>query len=253
VQSLTLVLSFLGAGFVHAAGVLPRQGTDAPCSTAVPACVSWERAFTSCQDLACECSAAVSAGTQCGDACYITANPSAYSFLSTLASACIASETTGVPSVITPAPTATDNIVGGNECNTGNPACTAFSSSVANCAVTDEACQCPIILEYGPACSMCYASYEPEIASAYSAIISACGGTGGGRVATPTGGAATTGGNTQTTAATGSLNAKSTTGSPNTTKSTSGASRYDGLFGFSEALGISVFLFMGSLMILFFG
>lgn len=164
----------------------PRQGTDSPCSTAVPACVSWEIAFTSCQDLACECSAAVSLGTKCGDACYITANPSAYSFLSTLASACIASETGGVPSVITPAPTASGTLVGAADCNTGNPACTAFSDSEASCAVTDEACQCPIILEYGPACSICYASYEPDIASAYSGLISACGGTGGGSVATPT-------------------------------------------------------------------
>jgi len=250
-----LALSLLSAGFVYAANVLPRQGTDSPCSTAVPACVSWEIAFTSCQDLACECSAAVSLGTQCGDACYITANPSAYSFLSTLASACIASETGGVPSVITPAP-ASVNLVGADECNTGNPACTAFSASVASCALTDEACQCPIILEYGPACSICYASYEPDIASAYSGLISACGGinTGGGSVATPTGNAATTGGNTQqATAATGGANAKSTTGSPNTTKSTSGASRYDGLFGVSAVLGISVVVFIGSVVTLFFG
>ena len=249
-----MALSFLSTGFVYAANVLPRQGTDSPCSTAVPACVSWEAAFTSCQDLACECSAAVSLGTQCGDACYITANPSAYSFLSTLASACIASKTGGVPSVITPAPTATGNPAGAANCNTGNSACTAFSASVASCAETDEACQCPIVLEYGPACSICYASYEPNIASAYSALISACGGTGGRSAATPTGNAATTGGNTQqATAATGGTNAKTTTGSPDTTKSTSGASRYDGLFGFSAVLGISVIVFMGSVVTLFFG
>jgi len=249
-------LSFLGAGFVYASGILPRQGTDSPCSTAVPACVSWEIAFTSCQDLACECSAAVSLGTQCGDACYITANPSAYSFLSTLASACIASHTSGAPASITPITTDLGTLSGANDCNTGNAACTAFSSSVANCAITDESCQCPIILQYGPACSSCYASYEPEIASAYAGIISACGGNAGGSVATATTGhATTTGGNTQqATAAAGGTNAKSTgTGSPSTTKSASGASRYDGFFGLSAVTGISVVVFMGSAVTLFFG
>jgi len=136
-----------------------------------------------------------------------------------------------------------------------NSACNVFSASVALCPLTDAACQCSVITEYGPACSACYATAAPEDASAYAALLSGCGGGGGSGsgVTTTTGNAATTGGNAQPTTVTAATNAKaSSTGSPNTSKSTSGAA-HERFFGISAVFWISVIVFMGSVVTLFVG
>jgi hypothetical protein len=128
-----------------------------------------------------------------------------------------------------------------------NSTCIEFSASVALCALTDQACQCSVVSEYGPACSACYATVAPEDASAYAALLTGCGGCvgGGSGATTTTDNSATTGGNAQATAGTAATNAKAeSTGWPNTSKRTSSAS-HGGLLGASAVFWISIVVFMG--------
>ena len=252
-QSLALVLSFLSVGFAYASDLFPRQGL-VPCGTSLSACVEYANAEGTCAELECVCSAAIGPGAQCATECYITANTVAFSVVSTVSSNCIASgygagaSPTPTPEP-TPAPTSTNSV----GC-AYNSACVEFSAGVAPCK--DQACQCPIVLSYGSACSACYSTVYPEVASNISHALSDCSAAGystGGSGVTTTANSATTGGNTQATAASGTAttNAEST-GSPNTTKaSTSVASHYDGSWGLSAMFAIFVMVFMGSVVTLF--
>jgi hypothetical protein len=178
-------------------------------------------------------------------------NPAAVtSVAGVYSSLCGGGSQSGEASAPTPTPTATGNP---GSCDT-NPACQSFSSSVASCSLADETCQCSIVLEYGSACSVCYATVDPNAAAAYSALLSGCGGgTVAGSGVTATANAGTTGGNVQATTGTAAKVASTGSPSPNTSKSTSGASQYDGFLGFSPVFMISFLLFMGSVVTLLFG